>query len=520
MMRRSAAIILIIAGIWSCRSLEIPSNNLLQKEPVKEEKKNAVTGLIKEPEYIEQDDTLFKESIELYDAEMYAKALDTLRKMRIEFPESRLREESLFLSAQISMKMDEPYRARYFLSEIIDTGLDEELVFKSSIFLGSILYSEKFFDEAYRVYYRAIKNMSPEYKDDYTHSLAKAYVSLAEYAYYEMHDSELARNYLSSLTREALLSEDLEKFNALKKQLKWQHLSTKDLGISDGNISALTVDGDDLWIGTWNGGAVRYSLSNKETTHFLEEENRLFATTVRTIEATERRIWVGSYQGLYYYSKATSNWYQIERFSNPRPVKVQDIQGAKETIFIGTLGDGLWRLDGRDWHKVAEKELPGDFINCLEIVEDRLFIGTMTMGVFIHDLESRRMFNFEDINGDMPSKNIIMILYEQPDFVWFGTYGEGLYRWHLTRNEIEHFTQEQGHIGDDWVLCGVAAQSGLYFGTFGGGVAVYDKEKDQWHSYNLDDGLTALDISAMAYSSPFLFFGTLGAGISMLHEKS
>jgi hypothetical protein len=84
---------------------------------------------------------------------------------------------------------------------------------------------------------------------------------------------------------------------------------------------------------------------------------------------------------------------------------------------------------------------------------------------------------------------------------------------------MDHFSKATGQITDDWVLCGVRAESGLYFGTFGGGVSRYEPKEDRWERIGLTQGLSALDISSVTYAAPNLFFGTLGSGISVLDES-
>jgi hypothetical protein len=114
---------------------------------------------------------------------------------------------------------------------------------------------------------------------------------------------------------------------------------------------------------------------------------------------------------------------------------------------------------------------------------------------------------------------VISLLPEDEDTLWIGTYGEGLYRWKRRENRIEHFSKASGEIADDWVLCAVRADSGLYFGTFGGGVSRFVPEQGIWQRIGLRQGLSALDISSVTYAAPDLFFGTLGSGISILDES-
>ena len=55
-------------------------------------------------------------------------------------------------------------------------------------------------------------------------------------------------------------------------------------------------------------------------------------------------------------------------------------------------------------------------------------------------------------------------------------------------------------------------------GSFGGGVSVYLKSSGVWQRIGIADGLASIDVPAIAWRAPFVFFGTLGAGVSVYEE--
>jgi hypothetical protein len=198
---------------------------------------------------------------------------------------------------------------------------------------------------------------------------------------------------------------------------------------------------------------------------------------------------------------------------------VEALEVMGEAVFAGTLGDGLWLLEGQRWRKLSAGALPGDFINCLLATQGQLWMGTITLGVIILDPATGAMQSFDAINPGLEARNIVMLLPDGPDTIWIGTYGEGLYRWRRRENRLEHFSKASGELSDDWVLCGARADSGSYFGTFGGGVCYLDRRSGRFRRLGLRDGLGALDISCAAYSAPELYFGTLGSGLSICDES-
>ena len=146
----------------------------------------------------------------------------------------------------------------------------------------------------------------------------------------------------------------------------------------------------------------------------------------------------------------------------------------------------------------------------------------MNLGIILLELDTGLIKSFDEINSRLEARNITMILFDplESNNVWIGTYGKGLYNWKKDSNSLYHFTKEVGILGDNWILCGVRVESGLYFGTFGGGVNHFNEESGQWQSIGLRQGLSSLDISAVTYSSPFIYFGTLGSGISILYAAN
>lgn len=419
----------------------------------------------------------------------------------------------LFLRARIAKQEGQFELAQFYLRQILAKN-PGRLRFSVYLFLSDLRYELKDFDGAYRYYLEAQGSVPAGAQVP-----ARVWLRLAEIALYVLKDPDRARYHLRPIAAAALTNEEHELRSRLVRRLQWQALKPDTIGLDDGNISALRIDGDDLWVGTWNGGIVRYSLSSGEKKVFKEGRESLSANTVRSIEVTRSRIWIGTYQGLFVYSKPTSQWQEIGMFGGANPKKVEAIKAVGNRIYLGTLGDGLWRYADQGWARLSAKGLPGDFISCLEVSLSMLLIGTLNHGIILMDLSDNSFRSFDELASNFEARNITMLLAESAETLWVGTYGMGLYRWNWKEKTLEHYARESGQIEDNWVLSGLKADSGLYFGTFGGGVARFSDKKSTWESFGLHQGLPSPDISALAYSSPYLFLGTLGAGISVLWEE-
>ncbi|MFI5367419.1 MAG: two-component regulator propeller domain-containing protein, partial [Spirochaetia bacterium] len=288
------------------------------------------------------------------------------------------------------------------------------------------------------------------------------------------------------------------------------------LGLTDANISSLTVDGDDVWVGTWNGGVSRYSVSASHADPFP------LPAFSRSIEIADRRVWVGTAEGLAWYGKSSGRWGAEEDFQSPTLRKVQVVRQAGGSLYAGTLGDGLFRRGDSGWDQVSDGGLPGKFITCIAAEQGgrRLFIGTMNLGLVIYDPQTGDMSTLAETVPEFTAENIGTILPDSEGRVWIGTYGDGLSMWWPSRGTLRHFSKATKEISDDWVLASCETDRALYFGSFGGGVGVYVKETDSWKRLGIRDGLASLDVAAIAWRRPYVFFGTLGAGVSVYDEEA
>jgi len=441
----------------------------------------------------------------------YERSLDILRELEIANPPNA---GIAYLQARIAMAQNDPSLALFNLKKVLDSGVQQlEVDQRREVYrmLASLSYDSRDFEQAYR-YFLEMVNLSGQEVSTET------WLRLAEIAFYTRGDEAAAKIHLLNCLSADLSDigeEDDRLIDRLSRRLRWSTLEAKQFGLSDTNVSALQIDGDDLWIGTWNGGISRYSVGSGESTLFQTGSESLTARTVRAIEVTPARVWIGTYQGLFQYTKSTSRWREMQFFGD----KVEALEAVGEAVFVGTLGQGLWRSTAKGWKKITQGGLPGEFINCLVASDDYLLIGTLNLGLVVMNLRTGRLRSFDSINPDLGARNVITLLVEDEENLWIGTYGEGLYRWNRRGNTVEHFSKASGELADDWVLCAVQTRTGLYFGTFGGGVTHLSKEERSWRRIGLRQGLTALDISAATYYPPRLYFGTLGSGISVLDES-
>ncbi len=420
--------------------------------------------------------------------------------------------ESLSGSIDAAIGAGQSLKARFLLSKLARAFPDSPAVYSAAVAVADYCYGTRAPAAALDGYALAAEKAAPGAD---LPGVDRALLRAAELSLYQARDPEAARRYLRRVRPSRLAAEDSRGFRSLSVRLNWDLLTPQKLGLSDGNVSALRADGDDVWVGTWNGGVARYSLSSGESAAFPGP-----ASTARSIEIADRRVWVGTFEGLRFYSKVTARWGGVDRFLTPEALKVQALAAFDGDLYAGTLGDGLLRLREGQWEQVRDGAYPGKFITCLaaDPGRNRLLIGTMNLGLLILGKGSAGILSLEDVHPEFTASNITALLPDSAGRVWIGTYGEGLFSWSDGAEPIRSYTRHTGEIGDDWVLAACETPRGLYFGTFGGGVSVRASRDGSWRTLGIGDGLASLDITSIAYRAPFLFFGTLGAGVSRYDE--
>lgn len=444
---------------------------------------------------------------ELFADGQYAEVLRILKAAESE-PSLPLPPEYFLLKGKVAAAQGHNDRARYYLRNLSGHPSVSTSVAEGLLFLADLCDQDRLTGSAFSYYLEAVNRFTPVMSSG---EAARLHLRLAMIALYERGEHRLAGNFLLSVAPELLNSRDTQDYLRIRKHLAWQILSADRLGVRDGNISALEINEDDLWIGTWNGGVVRYSLVSEELAVFRHGAISLDANTVRCIKTFAGRVWVGSYRGLYSYSRATSAWVEDSLFGGTDPIRVEVLEEAGGILYAGTLGRGLWRLEDGRWQQIPG--LADTYVNALCLFGRELAVGTMKQGLLLYDPETGSIRSFDTIHPDLEARNITMVLSDRSSSLWVGTYGQGLYHWQSDKNQLLHYSQRRGDIPDDWVLAGAQGQSGSYFGTFGGGVIHFSYAENRPRIIGLHEGLPSLDISVVRSSPPFLYFGTLGSGV-------
>jgi hypothetical protein len=429
----------------------------------------------------------------------------TLRSMRSVFPADPLVADSFALETAAALADGDPLRARAFAARLAARYPRSRPAFDAALSVADWYHARS--DRAASLeYYRAAIAAHDDGSD--RAGLDRALLRAAAVESWLGDDERSSRDHFRAVLPASLAGADVELYRSLRVRLAWERFDAGRLGLKDANISALAVDGDDLWVGTWNGGTARWSLS--------AEVSALFPSPAypRAFEATERRVWVATFEGLASYARASGRWSMVPELQAPSPAKVQALETVGTDLYAGTLGDGLLRQRDGVWETVSDGGYPGRFVNCLAADGGNLLVGTMDHGLLVLDTRTGRFESLAARHPAFTARNVTTVIADRGR-VWIGTYGKGLWLWEAER--ITRYGKDTGEIGDDWVLASCRVAGGIWFGTFGAG-ASFVGDDGRWRRLGVADGLPSLDVSAIAWRPPFLFLGTLGAGVCAYWE--
>ncbi|HYG38266.1 MAG TPA: two-component regulator propeller domain-containing protein [Cytophagales bacterium] len=266
-----------------------------------------------------------------------------------------------------------------------------------------------------------------------------------------------------------------------------------------------------LWIGTYNGGA--FLNDNLDATFNylfpysnikdLNENN----SVLTIFEDQSKSLWVGTDGGgLIEFRKGEKvNSYRknTEKGSISDNIILCIDEGRQDQLFLGTYSNGLSVLDkgtGKFTNYKHTKDNPSGLNNnsiwaLYHDVNDVLWIGTNNGGLNLFYTKSGKFKYFTNSlknPGSICSNTIRSIFKDSRNKFWIGTVS-GLDLFNEKDSTFSHFFHDPSDkysISNNNVLSIFEdSQSNLWFGTHGGGINKYIRDKNQFITYNENDGL-------------------------------
>ncbi len=171
------------------------------------------------------------------------------------------------------------------------------------------------------------------------------------------------------------------------------------------------------------------------------------------------------------------------------------LQDHQCMIWLGT-SRGLARYDGSRLHEIP-LEHPDSVDQVISLFEDRTFriwIGTISGKIFY--LDPARKIHAFTIEEGHPRKPVTAITQDPKGYIWFATYGEGVYVYTGTR--LFNFGMDDGLSGRDIYAMICTPEGEIWLGTDDGiSICTFDAEIKKIRKVGLEDGLPDQIITAL-----------------------
>lgn len=280
-----------------------------------------------------------------------------------------------------------------------------------------------------------------------------------------------------------------------KRLPSFQQFTPKE-GLSSEMVYAIALQGEEVWFGTYAGGATLYHKGNKTWKAYttkgepmeqvddgdsIKWKNLLSYNHVSVILPDQDRIWFGTYfygfggGGISYYNPQKTPPWKLFNTNGGRAKKVVSMAVDGESLWVGSE-KGLSLLDKRTegWKEFysAQNGLSGNFVNALLI---------------------------------------------EPDFLWIGTNG-GISRFQRDKKIWKTYSEKEG-LTETEVKSLVRAGSRIWAGSAGGGVFEYDPGSDAWKKKESTDPLKSGGIHSITPTQERIFV-CRDSGISIYHVST
>ncbi len=323
----------------------------------------------------------------------------------------------------------------------------------------------------------------------------------------------------------------------LKRPLVFQQLTPKD-GLSSEMVYAIGVQGEEIWFGTYGGGATLYDRSKGTLKAYttkgepmekvddgdsIKWKNLLSYNHVSVVLPDEDRIWFGTYfygfggGGIsYYHPKRNPRWKPFNT-NNGRAKKVVAMALDGEWVWVGSE-KGLSLLDKKTevWKAFYSTQvgLSGNFVQTILVQSDVLWVGT-SGGISRFD-KAKKTWKTYSLKDGLMEREIKSLVNVGPR-IWAGgiegtlfEYDAGADRW----KKIEP-TDPLKNGG----IQSIVVTKEKVFICRDNGVSVFDVPTREWESLTTSDGLLSNTIFCGAEDKKSIWFGTdKGASRLLLKE--
>gem|GEM_PF-2257962 len=274
-----------------------------------------------------------------------------------------------------------------------------------------------------------------------------------------------------------------------------------------GKLDAFTLFEDEqqkLWVGTSHGIYVMNAQQNLERSEKASLEQLNKRSINKIYQDGKHRIWIGTDLGLYVFDDITGKLKRpsFENHDDSIRTNINDITSdINGDIWLASYKDGLYRLvETKSDHFKLKNYRPepdnpyaiaDNKIFCLLIDnEDKLWFGTERGGLGLYDPSVDGFISYkQDLKNDkaLNSNSIWSIYQDNASRLWLGSYSQGVFICDPHEHRFNHVDKGNANnlrLKFNTVTSFLDTEKELWIGTDGGGISIWDKEKDTYQFLN------------------------------------
>ncbi|WP_236252848.1 hybrid sensor histidine kinase/response regulator transcription factor [Echinicola sp. 20G] len=275
----------------------------------------------------------------------------------------------------------------------------------------------------------------------------------------------------------------------------------------------LMVDHDGtIWVSTLADGIYQIKIPKGFTPkNLLELTNNLGVKQFTTynsqladnkiwqvFEDNQQLLWIGTYDhGVQQFDPKENEFTTVElnnQGSIIRSVK-SFFQDSKGNFWLGTENHGVFKRSSKDikflpFQTSSTTLKKGNITSFLEDGQGHIWIGTLGAGLYVFELDTKKIFHYDENPSDPYSLNgqsVYSLFEDREENIWIGMYsGEGLNKINPSAQHFEHYRPQPGEQGG---LSGKMVKSilidhaqNLWVGIFNGGLDVKKTGNERFSS--------------------------------------
>ena len=312
----------------------------------------------------------------------------------------------------------------------------------------------------------------------------------------------------------------------LKRPFSFQHVTPKD-GLSSEMVYAIAVQGEEVWFGTYGGGATLYDKSKKVYKTYTTKgepmdktddgksinwKNLLPYNHVSVIVPDRDRIWFGTY--FYGFGGGGISYYEPER--NPQWKRFNTNDGrAKKVVSMVVDGEWVWvgsekglslldkKTEGWKAFYSTQDGLSGNFVNSILVQSDSLWIGTNAgISHFHRAKKTWKTYSQKEGLTETEIKSLVSIGRK----IWAGGIRGTLFEYDAVSDRWKRI--EPTDSLKNGGIHSIAVAKEKVFICRDNGVSIYDLPTGQWESMIASDGLLSNTVFCAAEDKNSAWFGT------------